>query len=83
MRGEGRSLWRGWQDGCMRPYIFRLFVVLMSMAIPSVSSFAVSPAAADITIRAEQGNAEAQYRLGRMYQGGQGVPQDYAEDAKW
>ena len=28
---------------------------------------------------ADQGNAEAQYSLGLMYDNGQGVPQDYAQ----
>jgi len=32
---------------------------------------------------AEQGNAEAQNRLGDMYAEGQGVPQDYGEAVKW
>ena len=32
---------------------------------------------------AEQGNAEAQYSLGVMYDIGEGVPQDYAEAVKW
>jgi TPR repeat protein len=32
---------------------------------------------------ANKGNAEAQHRLGNMYTGGQGVPQDYAEAVKW
>ena len=32
---------------------------------------------------AEQGNAEAQYYLGRIYSGGFGVTQDYAEAMKW
>ena len=32
---------------------------------------------------AEQGNAEAQYGLGVMYEHGQGVPQDDAEAVKW
>jgi hypothetical protein len=73
----------GAEVGCMRPQIFRLFVALMLMAIHSVSSFAASPAPADIMARAEQGNAEAQYSVGLMYQGGRGVPQDLAEAAKW
>ena len=66
----------------MRPYTFRLFVLLMLMAIHSVSSFAASSPHANIAARAEQGDAEAQYLLGRMYQGGQGVPQDNGEAAK-
>ena len=32
---------------------------------------------------AEQGNAEAQFNLGAMYDNGQGVPQDYKEAVKW
>ena len=32
---------------------------------------------------AEQGHAGAQYNLGVMYDEGEGVPQDYAEAAKW
>jgi len=32
---------------------------------------------------AKQGNAEAQYRLGNMYDDGKGVTQDYAEAVKW
>ena len=32
---------------------------------------------------AEQGNDKAQYKLGIMYNDGQGVPQDYKEAGKW
>ena len=32
---------------------------------------------------AEQGEANAQYNLGVMYDKGQGVPQDYREAVKW
>ena len=32
---------------------------------------------------AEQGDANAQYELGRMYDNGEGVPQNYVEAAKW
>lgn len=32
---------------------------------------------------ADQGDSEAQYNLGVMYNNGQGVPQDYAEAVKW
>jgi TPR repeat protein len=32
---------------------------------------------------ADQGNAIAQSNLGRMYDKGQGVPQDFAEAVKW
>jgi hypothetical protein len=36
-----------------------------------------------IRIAAEQGDASEQNRLGILYHGGHGVPQDYAEAAKW
>ena len=32
---------------------------------------------------AAQGSAQAQYKLGLMYQAGEGVSQNYAEAAKW
>lgn len=32
---------------------------------------------------AQQGNSVAQFRLGKMYYYGNGVPQDYKEAAKW
>ena len=32
---------------------------------------------------AEQGNVDAQFNLGLMYEKGRGVPQDYAEAVKW
>jgi len=34
-------------------------------------------------LAAEQGNASAQFKLGRMYDDGHGVPQDYKEAVKW
>jgi len=34
-------------------------------------------------LAAEQGYADAQFNLGLMYANGRGVPQDYAEAAKW
>ena len=36
-----------------------------------------------LMLRAELGGMEAQHRLGVIYAKGQGVPQDYAEAAKW
>jgi TPR repeat protein len=32
---------------------------------------------------ADQGDADAQFNLGVMYDRGDGIPQDYAEAAKW
>ena len=36
-----------------------------------------------LVTQAQQGNAEAQFNLGLMYDNGQGVPKDYKEAAKW
>jgi len=36
-----------------------------------------------LRVKAEQGHADAQHRLGRMYAKGQDVPQSCAEAAKW
>ena len=33
--------------------------------------------------KADQGDAEAQYKLGLIYRNGQGVPQDYKEVVRW
>ena len=55
-----------------------LLVLCLALSTSSVS--------ADVTdaIRvAEQGHASAQYRLGLLYGFGEGVPQNYAEAAKW
>ena len=32
---------------------------------------------------AEQGNADAQFRIGRVYSSGGNVPQDYAKAVQW
>jgi TPR repeat protein len=40
-------------------------------------------AVAEIRALAEQGNAEAEYKLGRMYAKGEGVPQDYVQAVAW
>jgi TPR repeat protein len=34
-------------------------------------------------LAAQQGNADAQYYLGLLYEFGHGVPQNHAEAAKW
>ena len=38
---------------------------------------------ADLRVRAEQGDAEAQVELGHMYANGDGVPEDDAEAVRW
>ena len=63
-----------------------LFVALLSLPpviLGQQSSTQSSPSLPDLRKTADLGNADAQYRLGLMYDKGLGVPQDYAEAAKW
>jgi TPR repeat protein len=46
-------------------------------------SFADSSRLVETRIKAEHGDAEAQYNLGILYHDGQGVPRDDAEAVKW
>lgn len=43
----------------------------------------LTEAARACRVRAEQGDAQAEYELSHMYYYGQGVPQDYAEALQW
>ena len=77
----------------MRRFLFSVFLVVAcatgAAAGPieeAVSAYQHGDyALAEQLIRplAEQGNAEAQFRLGIMHQLGKGVPQDYREAVKW
>jgi uncharacterized protein len=53
------------------------------LALPLAPCFADSPSFAETRANAEQGDAKAQYKLGLMYQEGEGVPKNYAEAVKW
>jgi TPR repeat protein len=53
----------------------------VTLALASGASFAAD--FADTRTAAEQGDASGQSNLGVRYELGQGVPQDYAEAAKW
>ena len=46
-------------------------------------AYAAQQAAASFEQAAKQGNADAQYQLGFMYETGQGVEQDYRRAAQW
>ena len=69
------------------------FAILIGLAAPAWAGFAEGYAAFErgdyaTALRewrplAEQGDADAQYNLGIMYENGRGVPQDYAEAVKW
>src|SRR5258705_266072 len=53
-----------------------LFTLVSSLSAQSVDVDAIRKAA-------DQGDAHAQNHLGNLYQGGQGVAQDYAQAAIW
>jgi uncharacterized protein len=68
------------------------FALLMTIFLPSCSTTPIAYAgscfeapydAADCRVKAEQGDAQAQYNLGVMYSKGQGVLQDDKEAVKW
>ncbi len=60
------------------------FVKEFKVNVPEESKTGhLNEAIKSITKAAEQGDATAQYNLGKMYFKGQGVTQDYKESAKW
>ena len=50
---------------------------------PNAEDTSESDNIADLMTKAEQGDADAQFNLGRMYDAGQGVPQDFREVVRW
>jgi len=58
-------------------------VVATLLAIAAAGMLACQPDVEALRAKAEQGDASAQFSLGLMFGNGQGVPQDYAEAAKW
>ena len=62
------------------PLALALFFALALLFTP-----ATAPAQdlTTLTIRAEQGDADAQFNLGNMYAGRRGIPQDDATAVKW
>ena len=59
-----------------------IVLTILAIAVASMPVFA-EQALADLRARAEQGDADAQYTLALRYDYGEGVPQDYAEAARW
>ena len=56
-------------------------VLLLSLCIRAASGR--KPNSKDNKKKTEQGDPQAQFELGRMYERGYGVPQDYKESVKW
>jgi len=74
----------------MRTLLALLAVLCCSAAVAGLKEGYAALARKDYTTAmkeyrplAERGNAEAQYRVGRMYEFGQGVPQDKAQGIAW
>ena len=64
--------------------MIRKIALVVTVAVLLLSSGCAQEGILDsIRKRAEQGSAEAQFRLGGMYHYGEGVPQDYTEAFKW
>ena len=61
---------------------FVAVVVLVALAVGAPVQ-AQTPLIDDLRMRAEAGDAEAQYDLGVMYENGRGVPQDDAQSVRW
>jgi len=58
--------------------------VLIVLLLASTGQFAFADAVFnDALSRAQSGNADAQYRLGLLYEKGQGVEQDHAKAVNW
>lgn len=65
----------------IRSLVATIFLLLLAWFSPSTAR-----AGADfdaVKVLAEQGDAKAQFKLGRMYASGDGVSQDDAESVKW
>jgi len=60
--------------------IITLAAILVALA---VGAQAQTPEIDALRVRAEQGDAEAQYNLGVMYSDGRGVPQDDVQAHMW
>lgn len=63
----------------------RLFRVILPAAAMLAMMACSSPSSEKDNVfrRAEKGDANAQFVLGLKYDTGKGMPQDYAEAAKW
>ena len=58
-------------------------LALVALVAASLGAQQRTPEVEELRARAEQGDATAQFNLAVMYHKGKGVPQDYAEAAKW
>ena len=67
----------------MNDLLKKMMVALLSLGLAQAVWADNVPDFKETLQVAEQGNAKAQFSLGKMYYEGQGVRQDYAEAARW
>lgn len=67
----------------MRKALELLVLTMCVFAACAPADAAQTAAVAEIRARAEQGNAEAQFKLGRMHSKGDGVPRDDVQAVAW
>ena len=72
----------------MRSQFIRTWAVLALLVLASGAWAQSSPATATrsiatLKVKAESGDASAQWTLAFLYEAGRGVPQDYQQAAKW
>ena len=60
-----------------------LVMLLLASGVACKQSSTDTPEIAALSVKANAGDADAQYNLGASYYIGQGVPQDYAQAAAW
>ena len=70
-------------DFRMNKLLKKMMVALLSLGLAQVVWADNVPDFKETLQVAEQGNAKAQFSLGKMYYEGQGVRQDYAEAVQW
>ena len=70
-------------DFRMNKLLKKMMVALLSLGLAQAVWADNVPDFKETLQVAEQGNAKAQFSLGKMYYEGRGVHQDYAEAARW
>ena len=79
-----KSIWKFKNPFSPKEQKLLLGVMLLAVLISfTLSAVKVIDPIADVRIRANMGDARAQYNLGLRYDNGQGVSQDYTEAVKW
>ena len=67
-----------------RRIVFSVAALIAVLATPSTTTPPEFEDDAEaVRLAAEQGDADAQYNLGAMYDNGRGVPEDDAEAVRW